>query len=435
MLYKSAVCITDSKFVFPNNSRVLEESEVRYRSMQPPASQAERSQRLKDERCFLSALLKPRTGHLPLTPEEADRQLLSIVVPGSEEVCESESTPQDNYATRVVFSYEEALAPVEQRMTHLQVSENINALLFKLEGKTVIPYNQLTTRMRPMLEVIRGIETVNIFAFIEEAFSNFPQKELFRVDPGRLQAKLIEVEKKIVDIQQLFASMCDRLVEAKEHEPRRRKQVQQRLERLCKVLNMALEWAINRMLVHSAARVVSLLRKLLQGLSFSRTQQDRFDYFLSRRTYRLKQEGLLEAGYVPAALVCCCHPGSLFAARHSDMRRFLVFMKTLVANFCSKLREGRILSPRRVRRRGALQSQEMGRQCVPHRRQALRQPEEEREETSLRQQQEGSTRQEEAATCYLQEEALRYRRFPSRRVRRICQGGLLSNQGRPTFRC
>jgi hypothetical protein len=372
VLYKSAVCITDSKFVIPKNSRVVEKIEVSYTSLQPPATYAEHRQRLKAERCFLSALLKPRTDHLPLTPEEADRELLSIVDPGSQEACKPEFPSQENYATRVAFSYDEALAPVEQRMTHLQVSENINALLFKLEGKTVIPYNQLTTRMRPMLEVIRGVEAVNIFAFIEEAFSGFPQRDLFRVDSERLQAKLIEVEKKIVDVQQLFASMCDRLVEAKEQEPRRRKQVQQRLDRLCKVLNMALEWAMNSMLAHSAARVVSLLRRLLQGLSFSRTQQDRFDYFLSRRSYRLKQEGLLEAGYVPAALAYCCHPASLFTARHSDMRRFLVFMKSLVANFCAKLREGRKLSHRRVRRGGAVQGQEVGRQCVSHLGQASR---------------------------------------------------------------
>lgn len=343
MLYKSTVCITDSKFVFPNNSRVTSQREVQYTNIKLPDESDERRKRQKNERCFLLSLLKPRTKHLPLTEEQVDQQMLSIIDPEHEELSALEFPENpDNLATQVSFSCEEVMRPVEKRMTQFQVSENINSLLFKLEGKMLIPYNFLTSRMRPMKEVMSAIETVNIFWFIEEAFLKAPQKDLFKLDPELLQSKVIEIEKKIFDVQQLFASMCDKLLEMKGHDTRKQKHLLNRLEKLSKVINMSLESSMNQMLIFSASKLVSLLRRLMLGYSFSRDEQHRFDYYLSKRMYRLKQEGHLESQYTPASMQYCFHPSKLFASNHCEMRRILLFLKSLVSSFSMKLRNSKV---------------------------------------------------------------------------------------------
>jgi hypothetical protein len=110
--------------------------------------------------------------------------MLSIVDPGSEELCigvREYSSRQLRHAGS--FSYEEANRTRRAEDDPVAGVREHQRTALQIGGQDADTLQQLTTRMRPMLEVIRGIETVNIFAFIEEAFSKLPPKRSLQGGP------------------------------------------------------------------------------------------------------------------------------------------------------------------------------------------------------------------------------------------------------------
>jgi hypothetical protein len=124
-------------------------------------------------------------------------------------------------------------------------------------------------------------------------------------------------------------------------DPKRKKDMRQKMSIISTSINSELECALNCMLSHSSRQLKDLVRYLMLAFKVTSDQQSKFDRLLPKAMYIMRCEGQDKYGKVSPDMSTSHHPRILYENSMSPFKRRIHMIRYFARYYMDAIKRGR----------------------------------------------------------------------------------------------